>query len=500
MKKYDHIVIGSGISGLTMSLILAANGHKVLLLEKNPHIGGSLSRFYKKGIPFDTGFHFTGGLHEGGILYNILSVLGIRDLIEPIFLSEDHANCFLLEPDNKYYEIPYGIKNIKSKFKGYFPGEADAIDRYFDKVQYVCAHTPSMNLQTLTSQQDYLDEDFISLEDVLNGLTRNPLLKTLLSCLAMCYGVKPMEISFANHSRICQNLYESVARVKSGGDSFIKAFEAKFKDLDIEICCNRYIVELADINNRKVGRFILNTGEEISADSCIFTIHPMEILKILPREYLSRAFIDRVSAFESSTGFFTVFAALDPAYQEPDFGTKIVSLLPHNDINRLLDPVYSESSALVLIKSIEQVRRKTYRTINTFEPSFLKHFESWKDSKTGRRPRAYQEYKKTRVNNIMQRIFRAFPDYKDRLEVIDAASVLSFRDYLNNPDGSAYGIKQKVSQLNLIGKLPLHNLYAAGQSALLPGIIGAMMSSLLVGRSLISEDRYNRFLSRNLCN
>jgi len=114
MKRYDDIVIGSGISGLTMSLLLAVNGHKVLLLEKNPRIGGALSRFYRKGIPFDTGFHFTGGLHKGGILYDILSILGIRDLIQPIFLSEDNASCFFFESENRLYEVPYGIEKIKN--------------------------------------------------------------------------------------------------------------------------------------------------------------------------------------------------------------------------------------------------------------------------------------------------------------------------------------------------------------------------------------------------
>ena len=60
MKKYDDIIVGSGVSGLTLALLLGMNGHKVLLVEKNAYIGGSLRRFYSQGIPFDTGFHFTG--------------------------------------------------------------------------------------------------------------------------------------------------------------------------------------------------------------------------------------------------------------------------------------------------------------------------------------------------------------------------------------------------------------------------------------------------------
>lgn len=500
MKKYDDIVVGGGISGLTTSLFLAMNRRKVLLLEKNPRIGGALSRFYKGGVPFDTGFHFTGGLNKNGILHNILSVLGIRDLIQPVFLSEGNANCFFFESENRFYEIPYGIKNIKEKLKGYFPGEAAAIDKYFDKVQHVCEQTPSMNLHTLTSHQSHLDEDFITLEEVLNGLTKNPLLKALLSGFAMCYGVKPQEVSFANHGRMCLGLYESVARVKDGGTAFIKAFETKFKDYDVEIHCGKYITGLDDIHNRRAGRFILNTGEEVSGENCIFTIHPKEILKILPEKYLSRAFISRVASFESSAGFFSVFTTLDTEYEEPDFDATIVSILPHPDINQLLDPSNKGASALVLIKSIERAGGKTYKTINTFEPSFFEQVEMWKDSKTGKRPESYKDYKRKKVEDIIERIFTVFPKYKDRLKVIDAASVLTFRDYLNNPDGSAYGVKQKIGQYNLIGKLPLRNLYAAGQSSLLPGIIGAMMSSFIIGRSILEEKQYNKFLNQNLCN
>jgi phytoene dehydrogenase-like protein len=77
--------------------------------------------------------------------------------------------------------------------------------------------------------------------------------------------------------------------------------------------------------------------------------------------------------------------------------------------------------------------------------------------------------------------------------------VLTFRDYLNSPDGSAYGIKQKIGQYNVVGKLPLRNLYAAGQSAVLPGVIGAMMSSLIVGRTVVGKDRYGALVSQGLC-
>jgi hypothetical protein len=59
-------------------------------------------------------------------------------------------------------------------------------------------------------------------------------------------------------------------------------------------------------------------------------------------------------------------------------------------------------------------------------------------------------------------------------------------------------VKQKIGQFNLFGKLPLRNTYAAGQSSVLPGLVGAMMSSFIVGRSIIGKEDYSGFLRRRL--
>jgi phytoene dehydrogenase-like protein len=99
---------------------------------------------------------------------------------------------------------------------------------------------------------------------------------------------------------------------------------------------------------------------------------------------------------------------------------------------------------------------------------------------------------------MCERIYKALPDLKGNLRILDSASSLTFRDYLYSPDGSAYGIKQKVGQFNLIGRLPWRNMFAAGQSALLPGIVGAMISSFVVVRSLLGRTDLNEFIHERL--
>ncbi len=499
MKKYDDIVVGSGISGMTLALLLGMNGHSVLLLEKNRNIGGCMTRFYKQGIPFDTGFHFTGGFYKNGILNDMLTVLGISDQIQPVFITREEGNRLIFEQENGVYDFPFGFKEIIAKMKSYFPGEQNGIDRYFEMLLDVCNKTVAMDLRKLSLSQDSIDEDYISLDQVLNKLIQNSTLKGLLSKYSMCYGVKPSETSFANHSRVSFGLYESVARVKDGGDAFIRAFKKRFSEYDIDIRCQSHIIECSDITNNIVGRFVLNTGEEVFADRCTFTIHPKAVLDVLPKKHLSKAFIDRVSAFEPTHGFFAVFGVLENSRQSSDdYDPTILSLLPTTDINKLMDPCYTGDSALVILKNMDAVNGKDCLVLTALELSFPEHVRQWHDSKSGARPEGYLDYKEERTEGIKRRILNVYPEYRDSLKIVDSASVLTFRDYLNAPFGSAYGIKQKIGQFNLFGKLPLRNLYAAGQSAVLPGIVGAMLSSFIIGRVIAGRESYLDFIKKRL--
>jgi len=205
-----------------------------------------------------------------------------------------------------------------------------------------------------------------------------------------------------------------------------------------------------------------------------------------------------LSSTTSSVGFFSLFATQRAGSRDPNPEAAIVSLFPDADINNLLDPAYTATPALVIIKSPDGPDGSTRNGICILEPSFTGQVAAWTSSRRGQRPREYDEYKQARVEAIKDHIFSVCPGYRESLEVVDAGSMLTYKDYLNSPDGSAYGIKQKMGQFNLIGKLPLHNLYAAGQSALLPGIIGGMMSSLIVGRTVLGKDAYGRLLSRSL--
>ncbi|WP_169449762.1 phytoene desaturase family protein [Lacticigenium naphthae] len=72
--RYDAVIVGGGIAGLTSAAFLAKNGYKIMLCEKEDNVGGLVNSFYYDGFLFDTGAR---GIIDSGIVRPMLKQLDI---------------------------------------------------------------------------------------------------------------------------------------------------------------------------------------------------------------------------------------------------------------------------------------------------------------------------------------------------------------------------------------------------------------------------------------
>ena len=485
LEKYQNVIIGAGAGGLAMALFLAKSGGKTLLIEKAKTPGGALGSFYHKGYRLDAGFHFAGALQDGGIFDEILQMLGIREQITPLFLDKNSANQFHFKQSDRIIDFPYGLDNLKSSLKSQFPKEIVAIDKYFSDVASIIERTPTLQMKTLHIAPEPIPEDRVTFSSYLESLTNNKLLRETLNALVMCHGSAPSEISLANNARLCQGFYESICTLEGGGASLVNALLSELKRFDVEIICSDEVQKLTDIKNKRVGRIILKSGIELIPESLVFTINPKSIAEILPADFFPPAFFNRLNNFEDTPGFFTLFAALDNTVT-PQKRNSITSLYPIDDIDKLSLPGWKKPGALAIMHS----QSGSDNIVTAFEPIYWDSVSRWADSKLGARPAAYKEWKKAKTEEIMNRITEYFPSYQGNLTHITSATPLTYRDYLYHHNGAAYGIKQKINQFNLIGQLRVRNIFVAGQSAILPGVLGTIMASILVAKNIVGTEKF----------
>lgn len=74
ISKYDSIVVGGGMAGLTAAAYLARAGKKTLLIEKQEEVGGLVNSFSRDGMHYDGGIR---SMENSGMVFPMLKQLGL---------------------------------------------------------------------------------------------------------------------------------------------------------------------------------------------------------------------------------------------------------------------------------------------------------------------------------------------------------------------------------------------------------------------------------------
>ncbi len=112
MEQFDVVIIGSGLGGLECAYILAKEGYKVCVLEKNRQFGGNLQIFVRDRAIFDTGIHYIGGLAEGQNLNRYFKYFGLMDRLKLKRMDMDGFDVISFAGHNKEYRHAQGYENF----------------------------------------------------------------------------------------------------------------------------------------------------------------------------------------------------------------------------------------------------------------------------------------------------------------------------------------------------------------------------------------------------
>jgi len=128
--KYDYIIIGAGMGGLSVANFLAKYNKKVLILEKHNVPGGLVTSFPRKGVHFDLDIHGLYELKEGQAIPQFMEFWNAPQ-VETLPLSGD-LKCFI---DGKEYDFHHG--KLRESFLREFPENKEEVNHIFDAMETI---------------------------------------------------------------------------------------------------------------------------------------------------------------------------------------------------------------------------------------------------------------------------------------------------------------------------------------------------------------------------
>jgi all-trans-retinol 13,14-reductase len=495
MKKFDVLIIGSGMGGLICGNILGREGYTVCIVEKNKQIGGCLQIYTRNRIVFDSGVHYLGGMDKGQNLYQIFKWLGLTDKLR-LEKMDAGFDRILIGADQKEYQIVQGFRNFEKQMCTDFPDEKAAIRKYLETIEFTCDQFPMYRLRT----NDYLNSRGsvmgISAKLFIESLTENKKLRAVLAGNNMLYAGAGEETPFYVHALTVNSYMESSWRCADSGMQIGNLLMQNITSNNGIVIRNREVKKII-IEKERASKVILQDGSSLSADYIVSNTTPANTFDMIDSKMIRQATRTRVHELKTTISSFIVNAV----FKSGEFRYRKCNYYWHESDAVWEMDVYNNENwprgyALYFTPSRSNPEFASGLTIF----AYMKYEEvaAWSSSfntvsAKHHRGQEYEEFKTRKAEKLFKRVEERFPDLRKQILHYYTATPLTYRDYIGNGDGNLYGsVKDYRDPLRTLisPKTKIPNLFLTGQSLNLHGILGTTISGMLTAASLLNNNGF----------
>ena len=408
-ERYDVIVIGSGLGGLTCANRLASAGHAVLLLEHHTQLGGLATWFKRKGHIFDVSLH--------GFPYGMVKTCRKywnRAIMDSIVQLEN------IRFDNPQFSLTttFDRQNFTGILENTFRIARSVIDSFFNTVA-------AMNFfddRSMTTRE--LFEKFFPGRSDVHRLLMEPITYANGSTLddpAITYG-----IVFSNF------MNKGVFTFSGGTDKLIGMMVAEAEKNGVTFC-DRAKVERIIIDQGRV-RGVLVMGREIVARAVVSNAGIINTINDLAgRDFFPADFMKESDLVKVNNSSCQVYMGIKKGETIPDVGDLLFTSESEDfSAEEMLD-METKSRTFSLYYPKTRPGHDRY----TIVASMNGRYDDWVNLSD----EVYDQAKTRMIDRAMAGLDKYLPGIRAKCDWLEAATPKTFQRYTLHTKGSSFGTK-----------------------------------------------------------
>lgn len=508
---YDVIVIGSGIGGLCNAALLSLLGKKVCVLEQHYTAGGYTHSYERNGYEWDVGVHYIGEVHKPwSMIRRIFDLITDGQLqwapMDPVYdriLIGEHR-----------YDFVAGRDAFKQAMKGYFPGEAEVIDRYVDLISSVSARVPryfagqamprALGWAYNKARRKFLPDYFFkTTREVLEGLTDNRDLIAVLTGQWGDYGLPPASSSFMMHAMVAKHYITGGNYPVGGAVRIAETIIPVIRRGGGEVFTYAPVDQILVKRNRAYGVRLKN-GDEILADAVVSNAGVVPTVKKLLPEAVARrsGMAKQLQHLELSASHLCLYCGFKGTAEALNLPRTNLWIYPTGDHDANVKVFEQDARAPMPLIYISfpsakdpswDSRYPGKSTVEIVAPTHHEWFNRWAGSQWQKRGEDYEAFKAELTERLLETLYQQMPQLREALDFCELSTPLSTQWFQWNEQGEIYGLEHFVARFDqsvLHPQTPIKGLYLTGADVVTAGVGGALIGGVMTSFAMLGWRGY----------
>ncbi len=449
--KYDVIVIGAGLGGLTAGAKLAREGMKVLVLEQHSQPGGCATTFRRGDFTLEVGLHEMDGPGGRDMKNRIFSELDVTGNVEFLHVPE----FYRFIRGDLAVTIPHDPQLAAARLTEMFPEEKEGIAKYFDQL---------LSPKKRPAGETEPDK---SLGSFLDSIIGNDDLKLILLGNLGYFHDDPYSLSLAYYSVAEGSYYTNGASFIKGGSQKLSDHLAGYiRSHGGEVMLNRLVTGVTVQEGRATGVTFRKRGgksldtEEVTADEIVANCSIPALAEMLPPEQGDQL-RGEFSGLNTGASLLTVYFGFDRPLKE----------LGHSYYSMFIYDRSVKSQADIAANNRDDFSRRSFTFVDYGQVDSglapegksvgaiccIDYLEDWANL-------SREEYKLKKeyvAQTFIDRLGEVIPGIRDVIGYYEVGTPVTVKRYTLNPGGAVYGFAQNPGRKVLDSFAPVENLHFA---------------------------------------